>query len=84
MLEETNFDDEILVQGIIDFFAIRDGHVILVDYKYSNSTSEEYLIKKYKNQLKLYKNALENALKMPVNEIYLLSLKNNNLIKVQI
>ena len=84
LLQETNFDDEILVQGIIDFFATRDGHVILVDYKYSNSTSEEYLIKKYKNQLKLYKNALENALKMPVNEIYLLSLKNNNLIKVQI
>lgn len=84
LLEETNFDDEILVQGIIDFFAIRDGYVILVDYKYSNSTSEEYLIKKYKNQLKLYKNALENALKMPVNEIYLLSLKDNNLIKVQI
>lgn len=84
LIENTTFDDEILVQGIVDFFAIKDGQVILVDYKYSNSTSEEYLIEKYKNQLKLYKNAIENGLKLPVNEIYLLSLKNNNLIKVEI
>lgn len=84
LLDDANFDDEILVQGVIDLFAIKEQKIVLIDYKYSNSTSDSYLIEKYKNQLKLYKNALKNALKMEISEIYLLSLKNNKLIKVEI
>lgn len=82
LVEGIDIDDEILVQGIIDLFIIKEDKIILIDYKYSNSTNENYLINKYKNQLKLYKIALENGYKISVGEIYLLSLKNNNLINV--
>lgn len=82
LVENVSVEDRILVQGIIDLFIIKENKIILIDYKYSNSTNDNYLINKYKNQLKLYKIALENGYKLPVKEAHLLSLKNNKLIKV--
>jgi len=84
LLEQTNADDKILVQGIIDFYAIKNNKIILIDYKYSQSNNDEYLINKYKNQLKLYKIALENGLNMEVEKTYLLSLKNAKIIKIDL
>lgn len=82
LLDENSFEDEILVQGVVDLFVIKNNAVTLVDYKYSNAKNDDYLIKKYKNQLKLYKIAIENAFNLKVDEMYLLSLKNNKLIKI--
>lgn len=84
LIDGTSLDEEILVQGVIDLFVMKDKEIILIDYKYSNSNSEEYLIKKYKNQIKLYKKALENALNLKVGQTFLLSLRNNKLIKVEV
>ena len=84
LLSQYDFGDEILVQGVIDFFAIKDGEVVLIDYKYSNSDNDNYLLNKYTNQLKTYKIALENALKIKVNKVFLLSLRNHRLIKAKI
>lgn len=82
-LIEKNSQDEIMVQGIIDFFAVKEnGSVILIDYKYSTENNPEKLINRYKLQLKLYKNAIESGLNLKVNEVYLLNLRFNNLIKV--
>ena len=83
-LFEVDFEDEILVQGIIDFFAIKNNCGVLIDYKYSNINNDEYLLNKYINQLKTYKIALEKALNLKINEVYLLSLKNHKLIKANI
>ena len=76
--------DEIFVQGIIDLFVVKGDEIVLIDYKYSNSTSDDYLVDKYKNQLKLYKNSLKNAFSKQINDVYLLSLKHSKLIKVDI
>ena len=84
LLENVPYKDKILVQGVVDFFAIEKGEIILVDYKYSQSSSEEYLANKYKNQLKLYKMALESGLNLPVRRVYLLSLKYGKLIQIDI
>ena len=77
-------EDEILVQGVVDLFVIFENEILLVDYKYSNSDSAEYLTKKYKEQLKLYKLALENFFKKPVKKAYLLSLKQAKLIEIKV
>ncbi len=72
--EET--DEEILVQGIIDLYYInKNNELILVDYKtdYIEEGEEFKLISKYKKQLELYKQALENALNKRVNKIYIYS-----------
>jgi len=84
LLENVSFKDEIMVQGIVDLFVVKEKKVCLIDYKYSNSTSENYLVNKYKNQLKFYKMAIENALNLHIDDIYLLSLKQAKLIKVSL
>ena len=84
LLENVPFEDEIMVQGIVDLFVVKGKEVCLIDYKYSNSTSENYLINKYKNQLKFYKMAIENAFNLHINGTYLLSLKQAKLIKVSL
>ncbi len=80
-LLQSELEEKILVQGVIDLFIIKNNKIILIDYKYSNNNAEK-LIKNYENQIKYYKIALENAFNLPVEECYLLSLKNANLIKL--
>jgi len=84
LIEKTACSDKILVQGIIDFYVLNENKIILIDYKYSQIINEEKLINKYKNQLKLYKIALENAFNLPVEKSYLLSLKYGKLIEINI
>ena len=84
LIEESEISDKVMVQGVVDFFAIKkDGKVVLVDYKYSNEKNSEKLKNRYKLQLKLYKNAIENGFSIKVDEIYLLNIKYNLLIKYE-
>ncbi len=72
----NNASEEILVQGIIDLYYIdKYNNLILVDYKtdYVEIGREEVLIDKYKKQLELYKQALENALNKKVEKTYIYS-----------
>ncbi len=78
-------NEEILVQGIIDLYAIdENNNVILLDYKtdYVENGNESLLIKKYEKQLQIYKEALKNALNLNVNETYIYSLYLNKDIRV--
>ena len=83
LIENSNLQDEIMIQGVVDLFIVKNDEIVLVDYKFSNSNSPVYLVQKYKEQIKLYKIALENYFKKPVKQAYLLSLKNANLIPVE-
>ena len=78
-------EEELLVQGIIDLYAIfEDGKILLLDYKtdYVENGNEEVLVKKYQNQLKIYKEALEEALNKKVEEVYIYSLYLNKEIEI--
>ena len=82
---EEATEEEILVQGIIDLYAIlEDGKVLLVDYKTDNVNQgfDNELIKKYQNQLKIYSKALEEALDKKVEKVYIYSLYLNKEIEV--
>ena len=83
-LYETKLQDNILVQGIIDLYFIDENEkIVLVDFKTDFvEESEKELILKYKNQLGLYKQALEDGLKRKVDETYIYSLYLNKLIKI--
>lgn len=79
----TNSDEKILVQGIIDLYGItEDNKIILVDYKTDYIQDENELINKYRIQLELYKKALEEGLEKVVSETYIYSLYLNKEIKV--
>ena len=76
-LIEENTTDNILVQGIIDLYYIdKNDNLILLDYKtdYVENGKEYELIEKYRKQLMLYKQALENALHKQVYKTYIYSL----------
>lgn len=82
LVDGTDCDDEVMVQGVIDLFVVKEnGSATLIDYKYSGERNDEKLKERYKNQLKMYKNAIKNGLFIDVDEIYLLNLKYNKIIK---
>ena len=74
---DSDVEEKILVQGIIDLYYIdKEGKVILVDFKtdYVENKDERILVEKYKEQLKLYKEALEKALHRSVDKTIIYSL----------
>ncbi len=84
LLEEAK-DQEILVQGIIDLYAINEkDEIILVDYKTDFAEKEQELVKKYEKQLNLYKKALEEGTNKKVKEVYIYSLYLEKEIKLEI
>lgn len=71
---DEDIDENILVQGIIDLYYItQDDKLVLVDYKTDRVKEEKELVEKYKEQLRLYKRALEQAMKKKVDEVYIYS-----------
>ena len=72
-IENTEFDDEILVQGIADCVFEENGELVLVDYKTDYVKDEIELLDLYKNQIAFYKQAVSKALNMPVKEAMLYS-----------
>ncbi len=71
---EQEIEENILVQGIIDLYYIdKEGKLNLVDYKTDYVQNENELILKYKEQLDLYKRALEEALKIKVSKVAIYS-----------
>ncbi len=78
-LFEDGQDEEIMLQGVVDLFALGKNNV-LIDYKFTSDKDEKSIINRYKKQLILYKKAIEDAFEIKVDKVYLMSLKNNKLI----
>lgn len=73
---EQDIEENVLVQGIIDLYYIdKDDKLVLLDYKtdYVENGKENELVKKYKKQLDLYKEALEQALNREVDKVFIYS-----------
>lgn len=71
-----NAQENVLVQGIIDLYYIsKNDEIVLVDYKtdYVENRDENILKNKYKEQLNIYKRALEESLKKKVEHVYIYS-----------
>jgi len=71
-----DFDEKILVQGIIDLYYITpEDEIVLVDFKtdFVEDRNEQILIDKYRIQLDLYKRALESATGQKVGRVYIYS-----------
>ena len=81
-LLDIDTDRQILVQGIIDLLAVKDGNAVIVDYKHSTILHGKDLIKKYEKQLRLYKTAVEKVLKLKVSECYLVNIYTLKTVKV--
>lgn len=63
---DSDSDEEILVQGIIDLFIEDEDGLILLDYKTDRVNTPDELIKRYAKQMELYGTALSKAYGKPV------------------
>ncbi|MBO7215208.1 MAG: UvrD-helicase domain-containing protein [Clostridia bacterium] len=75
--------EKVLIQGIADLIAIDDDGAILIDYKISTIESEEDIIKAYRTQMLLYKNAIEVILKLKVKKVVLVNVLQAKTIEVE-
>ena len=63
-----------IVQGIIDCYFEEEDGLVLLDYKNSavgDETGEDIIVKRYRKQIALYKEAIEEAEGKSVKEAYL-------------
>ena len=63
-------EDEVLLQGVVDLYAVKDGQITVVDFK-TDRITEKTLPEKaayYRPQLEAYSQALEKILGMSVAE----------------
>ena len=74
--------ENLFLQGIIDTAFEENGEWVLVDYKTDRVTSGEELIKRYKIQMDLYKEALQRLTGMPVKACYIYSFRLHDAIIV--
>lgn len=74
--------ENLFLQGIIDTAFEEDGEWILVDYKTDRVKSGGDLIKRYKIQMDLYKEALQRLTGMPVKASYIYSFRLHDAISI--
>lgn len=70
---DSENEDIVLVQGIIDAFFEEDDGIVIVDYKTDYVTHEDMLINRYKAQLEYYKKALAQITGKKVKEMIIYS-----------
>ena len=86
--KETSFNllhnvegKEVMVQGIIDcWFEEKEG-IVLLDYK--TNYDVEGIQEKYKEQMMIYKKAIETYRGMPVTEAYLYLISKDRAVEIK-
>ncbi len=81
-IAETESNQQVLIQGVIDLIAVNGDSAIIVDYKTSTIEKEKDLIKSYKKQIELYKTAVERNLKLKVKKCCFINLLQEKVITV--
>ncbi len=69
-----NINSNILVNGIIDLYFEENDYIVLVDYKTDKVHNKNILKSRYKNQIEIYKKALEQGSNKKVKESIIYSL----------
>jgi len=84
-LTDTDTEDYVMIQGVIDvYFEEADG-LVLLDYKtdYMKDQTSETLAKRYVGQMTYYKKALERSHKKSVKAIYLYAVATMEVVEVE-
>ncbi len=73
ILDNLDKDDFILVQGVIDCYFEEDGEIVIIDYKTDSVKDDniEGIKLEYKDQIDLYREAIEKITRKKVKESYL-------------
>lgn len=83
VIDNLDSRESIYIQGIVDCYFIEDGEIVLVDYKTDYVLDDpKLLIDRYKPQLSMYKEAIENITKKNVKETFIYSFNLNSEVRV--
>lgn len=82
VLEDSDSEEMVLIQGIIDVFFEEDGEMVLLDYKTDRIKEEKELADRYRAQIELYRDAIERATGKPVKEQLLYSFCLNQVVEL--
>ncbi len=66
-------EEPVVLQGVVDCVFEEDGALVLVDYKTDRISTPEELWERYRVQLKVYKDAVQDMTGLPVKECLLYS-----------
>jgi ATP-dependent helicase/nuclease subunit A len=77
-----NYDDEIILQGAVDLAFVENGELVIVDYKTDRVKDTNALYSIYHNQLKIYKEAMEQCTDYKVKECMIYSIHNGDYIYI--
>lgn len=75
---DSDIQDKVLVQGVVDLIIEYENSITIVDYKFSKLHIKT-LKEKYGEQLELYKKAVEIAFNKKVEHIYIYSINTGEL-----
>ncbi|MBR6635404.1 MAG: UvrD-helicase domain-containing protein, partial [Clostridia bacterium] len=81
-LPESLADETIVVQGMLDLAFVEDGEIVIVDYKTDRGVDETELGRRHREQLSVYKTAMERCTNYKVKAAYIYSLPLKKAIKV--
>ena len=71
-----------IVNGIIDYFAINDKSIVIIDFKSDNINDKEYYIDNYQLQLIQYKEDMKIIYPRHIIDTYIYSFTLNQMIKI--
>ena len=75
----SDVEDKILIQGVVDLIIEKENSIDIVDYKFSTLPAK-VLKQKYEEQLNLYKKAVELAYNKKVENMFIYSINSGELI----
>lgn len=78
----SNIDEDILIQGVLDLLIISDNKAIVIDFKTNKNKTLNQLAAMYGLQLKLYNDAVINSWNVEVCDKYIYSIVQNAFIKL--
>ena len=81
-LPESFAEETIVVQGMLDLAFVEDGEIVIVDYKTDRGVDEVELADRHREQLSVYKTAMERCTDYKVKAAYIYSLPLKKEIKV--
>ena len=70
-LIDSEIQDCVLVQGVVDLIIVKNNEIYIIDYKTSNSHNVEKTAQNYYIQMKCYQKAVEGALNCKITQKFL-------------
>lgn len=77
-----DFSEPTLIQGVVDMYIKTENENIIIDFKTDKVENKDELIDRYKNQLRIYKKALEVSYNETIDKMYIYSFSLEELIEV--